>query len=154
MGWMERLQSDWVCLKGALRTLKTTTPIARHPTRVFPIVLDELAARYGDAPALLSERESFTYRALAARSNQYARWALGEGVQKGDTVCLLMPNRPEYMAIWVGITRVGGVVALINSNLAGTALAYCINVVKPKHVIVAAELYGRLETALPLLTGG
>ena len=154
MGWMKRLQSDWACLKGAWRTLKTTTPIARHPTRVFPVVLDELAARYGDAPALLSERESFTYRALVARSNQYARWALGQGVRKGDTVCLMMPNRPEYMAIWLGITRVGGVVALINSNLTGTALAHCINVVEPKLVIVAAELFPSLETARPLLTGG
>ena len=28
-----------------------------------------------------------------------------------------MPNRPEYLAIWLGITRVGGVVALLNTNL-------------------------------------
>jgi len=153
MGWMKRLQSDWACLKGALRTLKTTTPVARHPTRVFPVVVDELAARYADAPALLSDRESFTFRTLAARSNQYARLALSQGVRKGDTVCLMMPNRPEYMAIWLGVTRVGGVVALINSHLNGTALAYCINVVEPKLVIVAAELSAQFETARPLLTG-
>ncbi len=29
-----------------------------------------------------------------------------------------MPNRPEYMAIWLGITSVGGVVALINTQSA------------------------------------
>ena len=51
--------------------------------------------------------------------NRYARWALEQGLGKGDVVCLLMPNRPEYMAIWLGITRVGGVVALLNTNLAG-----------------------------------
>ena len=153
MGRMERLRSDWACLKGAWRTLKMTTPIARHPTRIFPAVIDELADRYGSAPALLSERESFTYRALAARSNQYARWALAQGIQKGDTICLMMPNRPEYMAIWLGITRVGGVVALININLTGMALAHCINVVTPKLVIVATELMPRLETARALLTG-
>src|SRR6266700_1430044 len=138
MGWMERRASDLACLKGAWRTLKMTTPIARHPARVFPVVIDELADRYGDALALLSDRESFTYRELAARSNQYARWALAQGIQKGDTICLMMPNRPEYMAIWLGITRVGGVVALLNSNLAGRVLAYCVNAVKPKHVVVAA----------------
>jgi fatty-acyl-CoA synthase len=153
MGRMERLRSDWACLKGAWRTLKMTTPIARHPTRIFPAVIDELADRYGSAPALLSERESFTYRALAARSNQYARWALAQGIQKGDTICLMMPNRPEYMAIWLGITRVGGVVALININLTGMALAHCINVVTPKLVIVATELMPRLETARAFLTG-
>ena len=147
MGWMARRASDLACLKGALRTLKMTTPIAKHPTRVFPAIVDELAERYGDAPALLSDRESFTYRELAARANQYARWTLAERIQKGDTVCLLMPNRPEYMALWLGVTRVGGVVALLNSNLTGATLAHCINVVTPKGIIVASELLERFETA-------
>ena len=151
MGWIARRTADLACLKGALRTLKTTTPIAKHPTRVFPVIIDELADRYGDAPALLSDRESFTYRELAARANRYARWALAQGIQKGDTVCLMMPNRPEYMAIWLGVTRVGGVVALLNGNLTGTALAHCINVVKPRHILVAAEWLARLETARALI---
>ena len=59
---------------------------------------------------------------------------------KGEMVCLMMPNRPDYMAIWLGITSVGGVVALINTQLRGPSLAHCIDVVAPTHVIVAAEL--------------
>jgi fatty-acyl-CoA synthase len=153
MGWMARRVSDLACLKGALRTLKMTTPIAKHPTRIFPIIVDELAQRYGEAPALLSERESFTYRQLAARANQYARWTLGAGIQKGDTICLMMLNRPEYMALWLGVTRVGGVVALINSNLTGLTLAHCINAVTPKHIIVAADLLDQFETARSLIEG-
>ncbi len=153
MGWMTRLGADLACLRGALRTLRMTVPIAKHPTRVFPAIIDELAARYGDAPALLSERESFSYRQLAARANRYARWALAENIQKGDTVCLIMPNRPEYMALWLGVTRVGGVVALINSNLAGPTLAHCVNVVTPTHVIVAAELLDRFNSARALIAG-
>jgi fatty-acyl-CoA synthase len=140
MGLIERIRGDVNYLKGALRTLKITTPIAKNPTRVFPSVIEDLADKFGDAPALLSDRERFTYRQLAERSNRYARWALAQGLDKGETVCLLMPNRPEYMAIWLGITRVGGVAALLNTNLSGTSLAYCINIVEPKHVIVASEL--------------
>jgi fatty-acyl-CoA synthase len=153
MGWMARRASDLACLKGALRTLKMTTPIAKHPTRIFPVIIDELAERHGDAPALVSDRESFSYRELAARANQYARWTLAQGIQKGDTVCLMMPNRPEYMALWLGITRVGGVVALLNSNLTGATLAHCINVVTPRHIIVAADLIERFETARSLVGG-
>ena len=151
MGFVERLRNDIVFLRGALRALKTTTPIAKHPTRVFPIVIDQLAGKFGEAPALISDREQFSYRELAARSNRYARWALREGVAKGDTVCLLMPNRPEYMAIWIGITSVGGVVALINTNLVGPSLAYCIDIVTPKHIIVAAELAAAFAGARSLL---
>jgi fatty-acyl-CoA synthase len=147
MGFIDRMVGDFRYLKGALRTLKITTPIAQNPTRVFPHVVDELAAKYNDAPALLSDRECFTHRELAARSNRYSRWALAQGLDKGEVVCLLMPNRPEFMAIWLGITRVGGVVALLNTNLSGTALAHCINIVEPKHIIVASELGSTFATA-------
>ena len=82
--------------KAWLRGLELTAPISKNPGRVISTVIEELAVRYGNAPALLSERESLTYRELAERANQYARWALGQGLAKGDVVALLMTNRPEY----------------------------------------------------------
>jgi fatty-acyl-CoA synthase len=154
MNLIQQIRADWACLKGAWRTLRMTTPIAKHPTRVFPAVIDELADRFADAPALLSEQERFTYRELAARTHRYARWALAQGLGKGDTVCLLMPNRPEYLAAWIGITAVGGVVALINTHLTGPALAHCLNAVSPKHIIVAAPLFDVLQTARAMIAGG
>jgi fatty-acyl-CoA synthase len=151
MGFLDQIRDDIVFLRGAMRALKWTTPIAKNPTRVFPVVIEELAKTYGDAPALLSDRERFTYRTLDEQSNRYARWALRERLAKGETVCLLMPNRPEYMAAWIGITRVGGVAALINTNLVGPSLAHCLDIVEPKHIIVAAELSGAFATAQPML---
>jgi fatty-acyl-CoA synthase len=150
--FVERLAADVTTLRGALRTLRMTTHIAENPTRIFPDVVEQLAEHYGDAPALLSDRESFTYREFAARSNRYARWALEEGLAKGDTICLLMPNRPEFLGLWVGVTRIGGVVALLNTNLTGKALAHCVNVVSPKHIVVAAELWNSLKSAQPDIT--
>src|SRR5437867_6484621 len=135
------------------RALELTAPIANSPHRTFPTVIEELAEAFGEAPALLSDRECLTYRALAERSNRYARWALDQGLATGDAVCLFMPNRPEYMAIWIGVTSVGGVVALLNTNLAGPSLAHCINIVAPKHIIVATELIDPLTAALQDLAG-
>ena len=134
--------------KSWARALELTAPIARHPHRIFPKVIEEQAARFGEAPALLSERECLTYRGLAARANQYSRWALGQELGKGDCVGLLMPNRPEFMAVWLGITQVGGVVALLNTNLTGASLAHSIRAAGPKHLIVAAELIDSLAAAL------
>jgi len=130
-----------------LRALELTAPIARNPGRILPAVIEERAATSCHAPALLSDRECLTWRALAARSNQYARWALRQGLGKGDTVCLIMPNRPEYMAIWLGITRVGCAVALVNTNLTGPSLAHSINIVAPRHIIVAAALAEKVISA-------
>ena len=133
--------------KAWLRALAATAPIAAQPQRTLPALIEELSETYGDAPALLSDRETLTYRELAARANRYARWALELGVARGDTVCLMMPNRPEYLAIWLGVTRIGGIVSLLNTSLSGAALAHCITIVAPKHIIVAAELSGAVESA-------
>ncbi|MET1046780.1 MAG: long-chain-acyl-CoA synthetase [Hyphomicrobium sp.] len=153
MGFFEKLRGHVVFIWGALRALRMTTHIARNPTRLFPNVIEELASKYGDRPALLSAGENFSYRTLNERSNRYSRWALNEKLVQGETVCLLMPNRPEFLAVWLGITRVGGVTALLNTNLIGPSLAHCINIVSPKHVIVAAELHSLFESVRPHLTG-
>jgi fatty-acyl-CoA synthase len=65
----------------------------------------------------------------------------------------MMTGRPEFVAIWVGMTSVGGVVALLNTNLSGPALAHCINVVGPKHIIVGADLLESLKTARAHIAG-
>src|SRR5579883_1041106 len=113
-----------------LRALELTAPIPDNPNRIFPNVVEELAVKFGGAPALLAADESLSYCELAERSNQYARWALDHGLLKGEVVCLLMPNCPEYMAIWLGITRIGGIVALLipicqvfHSRVASAALS-------------------------------
>jgi fatty-acyl-CoA synthase len=143
--------SDRRVSRAWLRALELTSPIAKAPWRVFPAVVEELAKRFGDAPALLSEDETLTFRALTQRANRYARWALAQGIRKGDTVCLLMPNRPEYMAVWLGISRAGGVVALLNTNLVGASLAHCVDIVEPKHIIVASDLVETIERVRPNL---
>src|SRR5215467_11377859 len=94
MRFFKRLQSDFMFLRGVWRVIRLTSPIARNPTRIFPLLVDDLAARHGDKPALVSDRERLTYRMLAARSCRYARWAMAQGIRKGDVVALMMPNRP------------------------------------------------------------
>jgi fatty-acyl-CoA synthase len=135
-----------------MRALELTAPIPRNRERVLYSVIAERAATLGDTPALLSERECHSYRSLYERANQYAHWALKQGVAKGDVVGLLMTNRPEYLAVWLGINAVGGVVALLNTNLVGVSLAHCIDIVSPKYLIVSSEFVEPMISALPDMT--
>ena len=134
---------DWV------RALEGTAPVAASPQRLLYHVIAELAEAQGDAPALIAAGggESLTYRALIARANRFARWALDQGLAKDEAICLMMPNRPEYLAIWLGLTSAGVVAALINTELRGHSLAHCIDIVSPKHVIVAAECAAQFGSA-------
>jgi fatty-acyl-CoA synthase len=131
------------------RALEMTAPIGRDPAHTLPLVIDAVADRFGSSPALLSEAESFSYRDLSELSKRYAGWALRHGVGKGDVVALMMPNSPQYLAIWLGIVRVGGVVALVNTNLVGPSWQHSIDTVAPKHVIVGAALLDAIAGTLP-----
>ncbi len=147
MGLIDRIKSEYAYLKGAISVLRNVTPVAKNPDRTFPDVAEKLAEEFGPRTALLSDTESLTFSQYNHRANQYAHWAMEHGIKKGDVVALMMPNRPEYLAAWLGIIRAGGVTALLNTNLTGPALAHCVNIVKPKHVIVDATLIDAFRTA-------
>ena len=38
MSFLDQIKNDIVFLRGAYRALRMTTPIAKHPARVFPVV--------------------------------------------------------------------------------------------------------------------
>ncbi|MEA3198004.1 MAG: fatty-acyl-CoA synthase, partial [Gammaproteobacteria bacterium] len=126
-----------------IRALERTASIERLGL-TLPVLIGRLAQEFGAAPALASTEATLSYRELALRCNRYARWGLAQGMKPGDTVALMMPNCAEYMAIWLGLTRIGAVVALVNNNLAGDPLVHSINIVSPRAIIVGSDVASRL----------
>jgi fatty-acyl-CoA synthase len=138
--------------KSWLKAIELTSRIEVNPNRLFADIIEDHAARQPERPALMSDTEAFNYATLAQRINRYARWALSAGIKSGDTVCLFMQSRPDYVAAWLGISKIGGVVALINTKLIGTSLSHCINVAAADHVVLSADLADLFETAMPYLS--
>src|SRR4051794_24782271 len=89
--------------KAWARALARTAAIRQHRSRILSTVVDEMAEKYTNRPAVIADDGILTYGALADRAHRYARWAVDHGVGRGAAVGLLMPNRPEYLAIWLGI---------------------------------------------------
>jgi fatty-acyl-CoA synthase len=131
-----------------LRALDRTARLGETPGRLLAHVIETWTETQGEAPALLGDDETLSYDALAARTRAYARWGRAVGLAKGDVVALMAPNAPDYMATWLGLGRIGVVVALINTNLRGPALAHCLNVAAPRGVIVAETFAAALDEAL------
>jgi fatty-acyl-CoA synthase len=134
-----------------LKAIQLTSCIEADPTRLFADVVEDWARRQPEQLALICESETLTYGELGERIYRYARWARSVGLVGGKTVCLMMGSRIDYVAAWLGITLVGGVVALINTRLVGTSLAHCINLANADHLILAAELLDAFEVAKPQL---
>ena len=52
----------------------------------------------------------------------------------------MMPNRPEFVATWIGLGKIGVIPALINTNLRLQSLLHCLTIAKVKAIIYAHEL--------------
>jgi fatty-acyl-CoA synthase len=122
-----------------LRALECTANATRDPHRILPRVVADWARRYTDAPALLSDRECLSFRDLERRMNQYSRWALAEGVQQGEPIALMMGNRPEYFAIWLGLIQVGAIVALLGPDLRIPSIAHAMKAAGARRIIASKE---------------
>ena len=70
-----RLRSEFAYAAGLMRVVRATRVATKRPTRTLGDHLAEWAAQHGDKPALSSDSEALSYRALDARANAYARWA-------------------------------------------------------------------------------
>ena len=109
--------------------------------------------RFPDNIAFYFEGDRVTYGEFEARANAIAHWALAQGYKAGDTVALFMENAPDFVATWFGLSKVGIITALINSNLEGAGLAHCLNIVETKAVITTADLAPRVSHIAGQLDG-
>ncbi|HSZ73382.1 MAG TPA: long-chain-acyl-CoA synthetase [Rhizomicrobium sp.] len=127
----------------------------RHVKADSPITVTDLVERWGrekpDNIAVLHLDRIITYRDLNEGANRYARWAEGQGVKRGDAVALLMENRPEFLMAWLGIVKLGGIVALINTNQRMGPLAHSIAISGARHLVLGAELADAYAETLPLI---
>ena len=83
---------------------------------------------------------SWTYTDLYEYSNAVGNHFRSLGYGPGDTIALVVGNRPEYIAFWLGLSKIGVNSALINFNLTGNALLHCVNVSNAKAVIFGEVL--------------
>jgi len=149
MGLMANIRRDLRFIGGLRRLLKRIKPIQLDSPDLVCDDWEEVVDRFPDNVAITDERRALTYRELDALANRYAHWARGRNLRRGDAVALMMMNRADYIAAWMGLSKVGVAAALINTNLSGQPLAHCLNIVGASQVLADEETWPQVETARP-----
>lgn len=112
----------------------------------IPRIFADIAQQYPRKAALLHEDVVWTFWDLYEYSNAIGNYFYSTvGIQHQDRVAIMIKNCPEFVALWLGIAKIGGVSALINFNLTGDALQYCINISKCKAIVVASDLVKNVD---------
>jgi fatty-acyl-CoA synthase len=147
-----RIKRELRFLKNLNRTLNRIKSISSDSPNLACDDFEEAVDKFRDRPALICGGTTTTYAELDAIANRYAAWAREQNLRRGNVVALVMPNRLEYLPIWMGLSKVGVVTALINNQLTGHALAHCLNTAAASHVLVDGETLPAVEAVRAELT--
>ncbi|MHA1468294.1 MAG: AMP-binding protein, partial [Promethearchaeota archaeon] len=103
-------------------------------------IVEENALKYSDKIAIKFEDTKLTYKEFNEWVNRYAHYFISSGLKKSDVVEIFLTNRPELLIIFTAISKIGAISSLINTDLRGSGLAYCLNKTPGKFIIIGSEL--------------
>jgi fatty-acyl-CoA synthase len=152
MGLAANIRRDLKFAAGLRRLLKRIKPISLDSDVLVCDDFEEAVDKFGDSIAIEDETRALTYRDLDGMANRYAHWARGRNLRRSDVIGLVMTNRPEFIAAWMGFSKVGIATALINTNLTGQALAHCLNIAGVSQVVADEQTWRQCEEARPFVT--
>jgi len=120
-----------------------------------PNILDVGLAAHPDDIAIVSTKNSWTWRQLDKASDRYAAHLYALGIRKGDRVASLMPNRDALMLHYLGCMKAGFITVPLNYRYMPPEIDYALALTKSKillaHVERAADLAASQEVGkLPL----
>ena len=152
MGLAANIRRDLKFAAGLRRLLQRIKPIALDSDVLVCDDFEEAVDKFSDNIALEDEHRSLTYRDLDGMANRYAHWARSRNLRRTDVIALVMTNRAEYIAAWMGFCKAGIPTALINTNLTGQALAHCLNIAGVAVVVADEDTWTKCEEARPFVT--
>ncbi len=117
----------------------------------IPQLIDQACRKNPEKVFLFFEDQEISYREFQENVYRTANWFAGLGIKKGDRVCLSLPNCPEFLYIWLGLSHIGGIMVPINVAFKEKEVAYilkhseCMALVgNPETLAVAQHIYRQL----------
>lgn len=107
--------------------------------------LEENARLYPDKTAVLFEDRRLTHQELNEAINRHCHYFISQGIKKGDTVTVMLENRPEFLIVAGAFAKIGAVAALINTNQRDKVLLHSLSVSKGKLYVIGEELVQAFE---------
>src|SRR5436309_12017935 len=120
-------------------------PPLDYPRIPYDQMLSHGADRHPENVAVVFRDVSLTYRELEALTNRFARALLALGVAKGDRVCVLAPNCPEYLIAFYAIARVGAVASPMNPSYREREIEYQLNDTEAVAIVVHHSLVSLVD---------
>jgi benzoate-CoA ligase family protein len=102
----------------------------------------------GDKIAVFSGDKAYSYAEVQKLANRAGNALKSAGVEMEDRVLIVLPDSIEFVAAWFGISKIGGVITMVNTILPTADYEYYLEYTRAKVAVVASPVMERFEPAL------
>nr|XP_034990066.1 very long-chain acyl-CoA synthetase-like isoform X3 [Zootoca vivipara] len=146
----------WQDVVSFFRVLHTGYKCHRCISRKPPVTLLDFflakVQKHPEKPLVLFGDETYSYRDIDRRSSQLARVLRDHvGLKEGETVAVFLKNVPAYLWVWMGLEKIGSVMACINYNIRAKSLLHALSSCKAKVLLTTPDFKDAIEDVLPIL---
>ncbi len=114
--------------------------------------IDQWAAERADHPAIHFEGRVITFAQLSQRIDNAVDQLRSHGVQPGDRVVFLGPNRPGFLVVFLAAARAGAIFVPLNSRLTVAEHAFQLQDSAPSLAVVDPSFADHIRDAAPSLS--
>ncbi|GAF91022.1 unnamed protein product, partial [marine sediment metagenome] len=113
------------------------------------LMLEEAVNQYAGKIAIVLGERRVSYAELDETSNKVANALIKMGLGKGERVVTLLPSSPEFVAMYFGIIKAGGIAVPLDIRYKVEELAPLFGSCQPKILVAESDL---LEPLVPVLS--
>ncbi len=120
-----------------------------YPKEPLYYFLEESARKYPDRACTIFKGAVISYKEMNERTDRIAAALADIGVKKGDRVGIFIPNTPQFVEVYFGILKAGGVVVAINPLYTPPEIAHQVNDAGIEIMFVMTNFYKTVKAAQP-----
>ncbi|MCX7170023.1 MAG: AMP-binding protein [Proteobacteria bacterium] len=130
------------------RVEKQMLPSLSSEIRTVHGLLDQQAERHGEKTFMVFRDEAWSYAGIRKEADRVAAGLQSLGIRQGDKVALMMTNRPEFLFVWFGLSKLGAVEVSINTAHRGDLLSYMLDKADCTLLVIEAQFLPVLQEVI------
>lgn len=138
----QNISFGFFCFSALYRYIKLLSLVRRCQRKNVAVsdLFHHYVAKHPQKPCIIYDGKEWTFREVNEFSNRIANLFQQNGYKKGDVIGLFMENRPEFVATWLGLSKIGVIVPLINTNQRQASLIHSIEIAHCQALIFGESL--------------
>ena len=110
---------------------------------------EAVARKKGNATAIIYLGTKYSYLKLQDLAERFAAALADMGLRKGQRIIIYLPNSIQWVVVWLGIQRAGGVCVPITPIYTPYDLKYIANDSEAEAIVCADTNFGYVRSVLP-----